>query len=130
MTRRVLIVDDSPTILSLLDVILTGAGYEVLSAENGRDGLGLLDVFSFDLIITDLNMDVMGGLSFIRNVRELRKYASVPILVVTTEGSEEMKELGRSYGATGWVTKPFEPEKFLAAVSRVCPIEALVAASG
>ena len=130
MTRRVLIVDDSPTILSLIDVILTGAGYEVLSAENGRDGLGMLDVFSFDLIITDLNMHVMGGLSFIRNVRELRKYASVPILVVTTEGSEEMKELGRSYGATGWVTKPFEPEKFLGAVNRVCPIEAPKAASG
>ncbi len=130
MTRRVLTVDDSPTIRSMIDVILTGAGYEVLSAENGRDGLGMLDVFSFDLIITDLNMHVMGGLSFIRNVRELKRYASVPILVVTTEGSQEIKELGRSYGATGWVTKPFEPEKFLGAVSRVCPIETAKAASG
>ncbi len=130
MTRRVLTVDDSPTIRSMIDVILTGAGYEVMSAENGRDGLGMLDVFSFDLIITDLNMHVMGGLSFIRNVRELKRYASVPILVVTTEGSQEIKELGRSYGATGWITKPFEPEKFLAAVGRVCPIEAPKAATG
>ena len=130
MTRRVLTVDDSPTIRSMIDVILTGAGYEVMSAENGRDGLGMLDVFSFDLIITDLNMHVMGGLSFIRNVRELRRYASVPILVVTTEASQEIKELGRSYGATGWVTKPFEPEKFLGAVSRVCPIEVPKVASG
>lgn len=116
---RVLTVDDSPTIRAMVDASLTGAGFEVMQAENGRDALGLMDLFRPDLIVTDLNMDVMGGFTFVKNVRENPKFGDLPIVVMTTEAAEDFKERGRELGATAWVTKPFDPEKVLRIVHKL-----------
>ena len=89
MTLKILTIDDSPTIRAMLDTTLTEAGFEVYQAENGRDGLGMLGVIRPDLVITDLNMSVMGGFTVIREIRQEKRYAGMPVLVMTTEGSEE-----------------------------------------
>lgn len=123
MTKRILSVDDSPTIRKMIEKILTAGGYEVVTVDNGQTAIGLLEALEFDMVITDLNMNVMSGLTFINKVRALPKYASKPIIFVTTENSDEVKKEGRARGATGWVTKPFEPEKLLRVVNRLCPLD-------
>ncbi len=119
MPLKILTIDDSPTIRAMLDTTLTEAGFEVYQAENGRDGLGMLGVIKPDLVITDLNMSVMGGFTVIREIREEKRYMGLPILVMTTEGSDEFKQRGRELGATGWITKPFDPEKLVKIIHRV-----------
>lgn len=116
---RVLTVDDSPTIRAMVDASLTDAGFEVMQAENGRDALGLMDLFRPDLIVTDLNMDVMGGFTFVKNVRDNPKFSDLPIIVMTTEGAEDFKARGRELGATAWITKPFDPDKVLKIVHKL-----------
>ncbi len=118
MTMRILTVDDSPTIREMLAAILGGAGYQVLQAVHGKDGLKLLESNEVDLIISDVNMTVMGGLDFVSKVRENPSYSSTPILFLTTEISQEFKEMGRAAGATGWICKPFDPAKLLSAIGR------------
>ena len=130
MTKRILSVDDSPTIRKLIEKILTDGGYEVVTVDNGQVAIGLLEALNFDMVITDLNMNVMSGLTFISKVRALPKYASKPIIFVTTENSDEVKQEGRTRGATGWVTKPFEPEKLLRVVNRLCPLQDAMSPSG
>jgi len=116
---RVLTVDDSRTILAMLQHTLTGAGYEVLQAADGQQGLDVLDAENVDLIITDINMPVMDGIEFIKNVRASGKYQSLPILVLTTETSQEKRDQGRAAGGTGWIVKPFDPEKLISVIQRV-----------
>lgn len=130
MTKRILSVDDSPTIRKLIEKILTDGGYEVVTVDNGQVAIGLLEALNFDMVITDLNMNVMSGLTFISKVRALPKYAAKPIIFVTTENSDEVKQEGRTRGATGWVTKPFEPEKLLRVVNRLCPLQDAMSPSG
>ena len=115
---RILTVDDSPTIREMLAKILGDAGYEVLQAEHGKEGLKVLDSNQVDLIISDVNMTVMGGLDFVTKVREIPDHMSTPVLFLTTEISEEFKEMGRAAGATGWICKPFDPAKLLNAIGR------------
>lgn len=123
MTKRILSVDDSPTIRKMIEKILTAGGYEVVTVDNGQVAIGLLEAVEFDMVITDLNMNVMSGLTFINKVRALPKYAAKPIIFVTTENSDEVKREGRARGATGWVTKPFDPHKLLRVVNRLCPLD-------
>jgi two-component system chemotaxis response regulator CheY len=116
---RVLTVDDSRTILAMLRHTLTNAGFEVLQAEDGQQGLDVLNRESVDIVITDINMPVMDGIEFIRNVRASGQHQSLPILILTTETSQEKRDQGKSAGGTGWIVKPFDPDKLISVIHRV-----------
>ena len=116
---RVLTVDDSRTILAMLRHTLTNAGFEVLQAEDGQQGLDVLNRESVDIVITDINMPVMDGIEFIRNVRASGQHQRVPILILTTETSQEKRDQGKSAGGTGWIVKPFDPDKLISVIHRV-----------
>jgi len=116
---RILTVDDSVAMRQMVEVTLTSAGYDVQQAENGREALDIANTQSFDLVITDVNMPHMDGLTLVRNLRGLPSYKHTPLLVLTTENTPERKTEGREAGATGWLVKPFNPEKLLATVAKV-----------
>lgn len=116
---RILTVDDSRTILAMLHHTLTGAGYEVLQADDGQKGLDVLKTEVVDVVITDINMPVMDGIEFIKNVRASGEFQSLPILILTTETSPEKRAEGRAAGGTGWIVKPFDPEKLISVIQRV-----------
>lgn len=117
---RVLTVDDSRTMLAMLNHALSNAGYDVVQAENGQLGLDALAKEDVDVVITDINMPVMDGISFIKEVRASGKYQSLPILILTTETSPEKRQEGRDAGGTGWIVKPFDPEKLVSVIKKVC----------
>lgn len=117
---RILAVDDSPTIRSVIAATLRSASYDVVEAENGREALQVLDSGAVDLIISDLNMIVMDGFEFVSKVRENPAFEFTPILFLTTEATEEMKQVGRELGATGWLLKPFDPVELVKVVRRIC----------
>ncbi|WP_323004364.1 response regulator [Denitromonas sp.] len=119
MTKNVLAVDDSASIRQMVNFTLRSAGYTVVDAVDGRDGLARAREQQFDLVLTDQNMPHMDGLALIRALRELPAYRQVPILMLTTESSEAMKAQGRSAGATGWMVKPFDPLKLIEVVRKV-----------
>ncbi|RDE08095.1 response regulator [Pelagibacterium lacus] len=116
---RVLTVDDSRTILAMLHHTLTNAGFEVIQAENGQVGLDMLGRQEVDVVITDINMPVMDGIEFIRNVRATGRHQSLPILILTTETSQDKRDQGRAAGGTGWIVKPFDPEKLISVINKV-----------
>ena len=118
-TLRVLTVDDSRTILAMLHHTLSNAGFEVLQAEDGQQGLDVLKSQDVDVVITDINMPVMDGIEFIRNVRASGQYQSLPILILTTETSQDKRDQGKAAGGTGWIVKPFDPEKLISVIHRV-----------
>ncbi len=119
MSKTVLTVDDSRTMRDMLRLALSAAGYIVIQAEDGIEGLEKLADCSPDVIITDINMPRMDGFTFISGVRQDGRHRAVPILVLSTEFSDEKKQRARSAGATGWIVKPFDPAKLSAAVRRV-----------
>ena len=116
---RVLTVDDSRTILAMLHHTLSNAGFDVLQAEDGQKGLDILKREAVDIIITDINMPVMDGIEFIKNVRATGQHNSLPILILTTETSQDKREQGRAAGGTGWIVKPFDPEKLISVIHKV-----------
>jgi len=116
---RVLTVDDSRTILAMLHHTLSNAGFDVLQAEDGQKGLDILKREAVDIIITDINMPVMDGIEFIRNVRATGQHNSLPILILTTETSQDKREQGLAAGGTGWIVKPFDPEKLISVIHKV-----------
>ena len=116
---RVLTVDDSKTMLAMLNHALSGAGFEVVQADDGEKGLLALDQNQVDVVITDINMPVMDGIEFIKKVRASGQYQSLPILILTTETSQEKRDQGRAAGGTGWIVKPFDPEKLVSVIKRV-----------
>jgi len=122
MSRRVLTVDDSKTMRDMVSFALRGAGFEVVEAEDGEHALSVLAKTNVDLVITDINMPKMDGVTLVKKLRALSAHRSTPILVLTTEGGDEKKSAGRAAGATGWIVKPFSPEKLLQVVSKVCPL--------
>ena len=121
MTKAILTVNDSRTMRDMLRATLAQAGYDVVQAENGQDGLDKLELKKPDLIITDVNMPVMDGIVFVERCRARPQTVATPILILTTESSDELKTRGREAGATGWIVKPFDPEKLLRVVEKVCP---------
>ncbi len=121
MPKRVLIVDDSVMVRQMVSFTLRQAGFEVSEAMNGQEGLRRIGEHPPDLIITDLNMPVMDGITFIRNARGLATTRYVPILMLTTESQMEKKNQGKTAGATGWIVKPFDPPKLLTVISKVLP---------
>lgn len=122
MTKRVLTVDDSKTMRDMVTFTLKGAGFDVIEAEDGVRALVLLAGTKVDLIITDVNMPNMDGVTLVRELRDKAAYKSTPILILTTESDDAKKQQGRAAGATGWIVKPFLPDKLLQVVSKVCPL--------
>ena len=119
--RKILIVDDAVSMRQMVSFTLKQGGYEVVEAEHGQDALNKLRSNTVDLIITDLNMPVMDGITLIRNVRKMPSMKSKPILMLTTEGLAAKKEQGKAAGATGWIVKPFDPDKLLQTLAKVLP---------
>lgn len=121
MPKLVMAVDDSKTMRDMVSFTLRSAGFEVTEAEDGQKALTALRGSQVDVIITDLNMPNMDGIALIRSLRADPKYRAVPILMLTTEADPSKKDAGRAAGATGWIVKPFDPVKLVAAVRRVSP---------
>ncbi len=121
MARAALVVDDSTTMQEMVSFTLTKAGFAVTRASNGQEALTSANAGKFDLVITDLNMPVMDGITFIKNLRTLAPFKFTPVLMLTTEGGDDRKQQGRAAGATGWLTKPFDPDKLLTIVKKVVP---------
>ena len=119
MVKRVLNVDDSASSRQMVSFTLRRAGYEVVEAEDGVDGLEKATEQHIDLVLTDQNMPRMDGLTLIKSLREMPIYRKSPILVLTTEPGEEMKMRGREAGATGWMVKPFDPQRLLTVIKKV-----------
>lgn len=119
MSASILTVDDSASIRMTIKLALSDAGYSVDEAENGAAGIDKANGGNFDLIITDLNMPVMDGLTMIEELRKLPAHAGVPIIFLTTESDEGMKQRAKAAGATGWLTKPFNPEQLVRIAKKV-----------
>jgi two-component system, chemotaxis family, chemotaxis protein CheY len=119
MAKKILTVDDSISMRQMISFTLRENGYEVVEAIDGQDGISKAQDQSFDLIFTDQNMPNIDGITLIQMLRDLPQHEKTPILMLTTEASDEMKKLGRAAGATGWLVKPFDPEKLLAVVKKV-----------
>ncbi|MBI4743103.1 MAG: response regulator [Betaproteobacteria bacterium] len=119
MAKTILAVDDSASIRQMVSFTLKSAGYDVIEAVDGMDGLEKAKVKNADLVLSDQNMPRMDGLTLIRNLRGLAHYKTVPILMLTTESSDAMKSQGRAAGATGWLVKPFDPQKLIEVVRKV-----------
>lgn len=121
MAKKILAVDDSKTMREMVSFTLKGAGYEVIEAEDGKAALNALNGAKVDAVITDLNMPNMNGFELIRELRANPLYKFTPILMLTTEGDDSKKQEGKSAGATGWIVKPFNPQKLVDVVQKVCP---------
>lgn len=119
MGKKILIVDDSESIREVVCFALENAGHEVIKANDGTDAVAVLDGQHFDLIITDLHMPQMNGIDLIRAARALDAYKFTPILILTTESQTARKMEAKEAGATGWIVKPFVPEKLLEAINKV-----------
>jgi len=119
MTASILTVDDSPSIRVALKIALSNAGYSVAEAANGAEGIEKARAGAFDLIITDLNMPVMDGLTMIEQMRRMPDLMGVPIVFLTTESDEGMKARAKAAGATGWLTKPFDPDQLVRIAKKV-----------
>jgi two-component system, chemotaxis family, chemotaxis protein CheY len=121
MTKRILTIDDSRTIRDMLNLTLSEAGFEVLQAVDGQDGIDVLEKEQVDLVITDINMPKMDGYGVIRHIRGQSQYNGMPVLVLTTESEKDKRNVAREAGATGWMVKPFDPERLIAAINKVAP---------
>lgn len=112
-------VDDSATMRKIIGLAVKGEGNTFVEAENGKDALDKLKAQTVDLFLVDINMPVMGGLDFIREVRKLPAYGKTPIIIITTENEQAMKAEGLKLGANDWIVKPFEKEQLLAVIGRL-----------
>ena len=118
MGKTLLIVDDSASMRQLVTFALKGAGYEVIAAVHGKDALGKLDGAKVDMVVTDLNMPEMDGISLIKALRSSPNHRFTPVLMLTTESQETRKQEGKQAGASGWIVKPFTPEQLIDTVKR------------
>ena len=119
MTKTILSVDDSASALQMVKLTLVGAGYQVIQARDGAEGLAKARGGTVDLVLTDLNMPVMDGLTLIGELRKLATCKGVPIVFLTTEAAPAMKQQARNAGATGWITKPFQQDQLVAVMRKL-----------
>jgi len=119
MAKTILAVDDSTSIRQMVSFTLKGAGYDVVEAVDGQDGLDKAKSKTINLVLTDQNMPKMDGLTLIKSLRGLPQYKTTPILMLTTEAGDDMKAKGKAAGATGLLVKPFDPQKLLDVVKKV-----------
>jgi two-component system, chemotaxis family, chemotaxis protein CheY len=119
MAKTILAVDDSGSLRQMLSFSLKAAGYGVIEAVDGKDGLEKARKQTVDLVLTDQNMPGMDGLSLIKALRGMKNYQSVPILMLTTESGEDMKAMGKAAGANGWMAKPFDPARLTEVIRKL-----------
>jgi two-component system chemotaxis response regulator CheY len=119
--KRILTIDDSRTMRDMLRMTLVDAGYVVIQAVDGQDGLDVLSKERVDVVITDINMPKLDGYGVIRHLRADAGYDDTPILVLSTENDQKTKDIGRDAGATGWLVKPFDPDQLVEIVRQVSP---------
>ena len=120
MTKKlILVIDDSASLRQVVGITLKTAGFEVLEAADGQDALGKLDGRKIHLMICDVNMPVMDGITFVKEAKKLANYRFVPIIMLTTESRESRKQEGQIAGAKAWVVKPFRPEQMLQVVTKL-----------
>lgn len=119
MAKTILVVDDSASLRQVVAIALKGGGYDVIEACDGKDALGKLTGQKVNLIISDVNMPNMDGITFVKQVKQLPNYKFTPIIMLTTESGENRKQEGQAAGAKAWVVKPFQPQQMLAAVSKL-----------
>lgn len=119
MSKLALVVDDSTSMRQMIAFTLQSAGYQVVECPDGKDALGKVSGKAMNLVVTDLNMPVMDGITLIRELRKLPNFKFTPILMLTTESQDAKKQEGKSAGATGWLVKPFNPDQLLQIVSKV-----------
>lgn len=117
--RSILAVDDSASMRKMVSFTLTGAGYHVVEAVDGQDAYEKAQTHTIDLVLTDQNMPILDGLSLTRKLREHPRFKTTPILILTTESSDLMKQAGRNAGATGWLVKPFDPARLIEVIEKV-----------
>ena len=117
--QTILAVDDSASMRQMVRFTLEGAGFKVVQASDGVEALEFARTGAVDLVLTDVNMPRMDGLTLVRELRALQSYKFTPMLVLTTESGQETKQRGKQAGATGWIVKPFNPEQLLATIARV-----------
>ena len=117
--RSILAVDDSASMRKMVAFTLTGAGFHVVEVVDGQDALEKAQHHAIDLVLTDQNMPRLDGLGLTRKLREHPKFQSTPILILTTESSDQMKQAGRAAGATGWLVKPFDPGRLIEVIQKV-----------
>lgn len=119
MAKSILIVDDSASLRQVVSIALKGAGFDVIEAQDGKDALGKLTGQKIHLIVSDVNMPNMDGITFLKEVKKQPNYKFTPIIMLTTEAGEDKKNEGKAAGAKAWVVKPFQPETLLTAVSKL-----------
>lgn len=119
MAKTIMTVDDSSSVRQMVGLTLKWAGYQVVEAVDGKDALGKVAGATIDMVVTDLNMPNMDGITLIRELRKLPAFKFVPIIMLTTESQADRKQEGKSAGATGWIVKPFKPEQLLGVIKKV-----------
>ncbi len=119
MGKAILIVDDSASVRQVVSIALKGAGYDVIEGCDGKDALTKLTGQKIHLIISDVNMPNMDGITFVKEVKKLPNYKFTPIIMLTTESQEGKKQEGQAAGAKAWVVKPFQPAQMLTAVAKL-----------
>lgn len=120
MSKTILVIDDSGSFRTVVKLALQKAGYTVIEAVDGQDAVGKLTGAKINLIVCDVNMPNMDGLTFLRHVKTLSAYKFTPVIMLTTESQESKKAEGRAAGAKAWITKPFQPSQLVDAVNRLC----------
>lgn len=119
MAKTIMIVDDSPSLRQVVAMALKGAGFDIIEASDGKVALSKLDGKKIHLIISDVNMPNMDGITFVQEMKKLAAYKFTPVIMLTTESQESKKREGQAAGAKAWVVKPFQPVQMLAAVSKL-----------
>lgn len=119
MAKTILVVDDSSSFRQVVSIALKSVGYSVLEACDGKDALSKLDGRKINLIVSDVNMPVMDGITFVKAAKQLPAYRFTPVIMLTTESGEAMKSAGKAAGVRAWVVKPFQPPVLLDAVSKL-----------
>lgn len=123
-TKHALIVDDSATMRNMIKAVVVDMGFDVTTAQDGEKAFRFAQSQTFDIVITDINMPNMDGIELIRVLRETETMKYTPILVITTEGGDNVKQAGKAAGASGWIVKPFNPETLTRAVAKLCGMAA------
>jgi two-component system chemotaxis response regulator CheY len=119
MSKSALVVDDSTSMRQMVSFTLKESGFDVIEGSNGQEALARVQGKTVNLVLTDLNMPVMDGMTLIRQLRAKPEFKFTPILMLTTESQQEKKLEGKAAGATGWIVKPFQPEQLLQVISKV-----------
>lgn len=119
MAKTVMVVDDSASLRQVVGIALRGAGYDVIEGCDGKDALAKLTGQKVHLVISDVNMPNMDGITFVKNLKQIPAYKFTPVIMLTTESQEGKKQEGQAAGAKAWVVKPFQPTQMLAAVAKL-----------